>query len=113
MKPEQDNGPIAYLRDLDGTGSLHVCAKDDPGAISVYSADEIERLRNPWQPMNTVPKDGSIVDLFHRDGIRMTDCWWSGDDGWVGGAFALTDDDFIGWMPAPGPPKAPEGEQRA
>jgi hypothetical protein len=29
--------PIAYLRDLDGTGSLHVCAWSDPGAIPVYS----------------------------------------------------------------------------
>lgn len=29
--------PVAYLRDLDGTGSLHVCAKSDPGAIPVYA----------------------------------------------------------------------------
>lgn len=28
--------PVAYLRDLDDTGSLHVCAKGDPGAIPVY-----------------------------------------------------------------------------
>jgi hypothetical protein len=28
--------PVAYLRDLDGTGSLHVCAKGDPDAIPVY-----------------------------------------------------------------------------
>lgn len=30
--------PIAYLRDLDGTGSMHVCAKGDPGAVPVYPA---------------------------------------------------------------------------
>lgn len=30
--------PVAYLRDLDGTGSLHVCAKGDPDAIPVYTA---------------------------------------------------------------------------
>lgn len=30
--------PVAYLRDLDGSGSMHVCAKGDPGAIPVYSA---------------------------------------------------------------------------
>jgi hypothetical protein len=30
--------PVAYLRDLDGTGSMHVCAKGDPGAIPVYGA---------------------------------------------------------------------------
>ncbi len=28
--------PVAYLRDIDGSGSLHVCAKDDPDAIAVY-----------------------------------------------------------------------------
>lgn len=28
--------PIAYLRDIDGTGSLHPCAADDRGAIPVY-----------------------------------------------------------------------------
>jgi hypothetical protein len=36
--------PIAWLRDLDGTGSLHTCANGDPGAIPVYAAREIERL---------------------------------------------------------------------
>lgn len=30
--------PIAWLRDIDGTGSLHVCADGDPGAIPVYAA---------------------------------------------------------------------------
>lgn len=25
--------PTIYLRDIDGTGSMHVCAKDDEGAI--------------------------------------------------------------------------------
>ena len=34
--------PIAYLRDLDGTGSLHPCGPDDPGARPVYSAHTIE-----------------------------------------------------------------------
>jgi hypothetical protein len=28
------------MRDLDGTGSLHVCAEGDPGAIPVYAALE-------------------------------------------------------------------------
>lgn len=28
--------PVAWLRDIDGTGSLHVCAADDKGAIPVY-----------------------------------------------------------------------------
>jgi hypothetical protein len=28
--------PVAYLRDLDGSGSFHPCAKDDPGAFPVF-----------------------------------------------------------------------------
>lgn len=28
--------PAMYARDLDGTGSLHVCAEGDPGAIPLY-----------------------------------------------------------------------------
>lgn len=27
---------IAWVRDVDGTGSLHVCTEGDPGAIAVY-----------------------------------------------------------------------------
>lgn len=30
--------PVMYARDLDGTGSLHACSKDDPGAIAMYTA---------------------------------------------------------------------------
>lgn len=29
--------PIAWLRDIDGTGSLHTCAEGDLGAIPVYT----------------------------------------------------------------------------
>lgn len=31
----QQQEPIAYLRDVDGTGSLHPCAKGDAGAFGV------------------------------------------------------------------------------
>jgi hypothetical protein len=33
----REEEPVAWLRDLDGTGSMHVCAKGDPGAIPVFS----------------------------------------------------------------------------
>lgn len=29
-----------WLRDLDGTGSMHVCAEGDPGAVLYYPADD-------------------------------------------------------------------------
>lgn len=43
--------PVAWLRDLDGSGSLHPASKGDPGAFAVYRtappapAGEVERLR--------------------------------------------------------------------
>jgi hypothetical protein len=35
---------------------------------------------NPWQPIATVPKDGTVVDLWVPGHGRITDEWW--DDGW-------------------------------
>lgn len=35
-----------FLRDLDGTGSLHPCAKGDPGAIEFLPADRIQELES-------------------------------------------------------------------
>lgn len=31
--------PVAYVRDLDGTGSLHICTKGDPGSKGVKYVD--------------------------------------------------------------------------
>lgn len=32
-------GDLVYLRDLDGTGSMHVCAQGDSGAVEYIPAD--------------------------------------------------------------------------
>lgn len=29
--------PVAFMRDADGTGSLHACAEGDPGAFPVFA----------------------------------------------------------------------------
>lgn len=36
---------VAWLRDIDGTGSLHPCAKGDPGAIEFYPQSALDALR--------------------------------------------------------------------
>lgn len=50
---------LVYLRDLDGTGSMHVCSKGDPGAIAyapaalpAVSAPVVVRVKPlAWKPM--------------------------------------------------------------
>lgn len=44
------NSPIAWLRDLDGTGSLHPCAEGDRGAIAVYSEERVTELERALRP---------------------------------------------------------------
>lgn len=33
LGPIQEGQQVVWLRDVDGTGSLHPCAPDDPGAL--------------------------------------------------------------------------------
>lgn len=42
---EVDEKVVAYGRDLDGTGSLHPCAKGDIGAIALCDAATVAELR--------------------------------------------------------------------
>lgn len=34
LEPVGLNGDVVYMRDLDGTGSMHVCAERDAGAVA-------------------------------------------------------------------------------
>lgn len=83
-----------------------------------------------WRPIETAPKDGTLVDLWCVDpagefvpeggGIRLTDCGWddvSGwtrimDDGdedivqdWVDNPLGLPPWKPTHWMPLPEPPE--------
>jgi hypothetical protein len=57
-----------------------------------------------WNSIETAPRDGTPVDLWHKGGFRMIDCWWTDDDCW---SCALNDDDFTHWML----PTSPCGEK--
>jgi hypothetical protein len=90
----------------------------------------IEAMRSEWQPIETAPKDGSVVDLWvpsYRqvndylvEGHRVAACRWN--DGWGDGGFweakfvevdSFTPLDSIDgqqpthWMPLPEPPSIP------
>ena len=79
-------------------------------ALMVEMLAENDRLRNAlaeierfghneghWRDISTAPRDGQIVDLWHKKYGRMTDTWW--DDCWV--VTGTGDEDFSHWMPVP------------
>jgi hypothetical protein len=56
-----------------------------------------------WQPIETAPRDGTPVDLWHRHGFRMTEIWWDAEDEcW---SSVNDDSDFSHWIAIPEPPK--------
>lgn len=64
---------VAYGRYLDGTGSLHPCAKGDSGAIALYDAAtvaelraEVERLREANQLYSFAMNTAGIDELKRR-----------------------------------------------
>ena len=76
-----------------------------------------------WQPIETAPKDGTVVDLWNIKGHRLTDIRWVVEprdgvahpncimDGWKRPSYVpwecLTPDQFTHWMPLPQPPTLP------
>lgn len=79
-----------------------------------------------WQPIETAPKDGTVIDLWHEEFDRQADMYWgkpehccgeygqycdsdwhSEPEGWVCSAVnqAIFADGYTHWMPLPAPPK--------
>lgn len=55
-----------------------------------------------WQPIETAPRDGTPVDLWHKSGGRIPETWWDAEDQcW---SCAMDDTDMTHWMPMPSPP---------
>ncbi len=49
-----------------------------------------------WRPISTVPKDGTVIDLMHKNGGRITDEWWTEDECFT---CLLGTDHFSHWKP--------------
>lgn len=58
--------PIAWLRDLDGTGSLHACAKGGPGAIPVYRKPRSTRISAAQRRVVEAAEYGSAGNGWDR-----------------------------------------------
>ena len=58
-----------------------------------------------WMSIEIAPRDGTPVDLWHRQGFRVTEQWWDKDDQcWV--PEVRDDSDFSHWRPIPPGPTA-------
>jgi hypothetical protein len=60
-----------------------------------------------WQPIETVPKDGTPVDLWSDLHQRhWTDCVWKEEKWWhFGSVYQAYEFEPTYWMHPPGPPK--------
>lgn len=77
--------PIIYARDLDGTGSMHICSKEDPGAMEYLAKEEmiggvdLDSLFYDPQADGQHPDDMRVADWAEnatigdlREWIKMT-----------------------------------------
>lgn len=91
------------------------------GAFLEHGADQRRRDVDRWRPIETAPKDGSLVDLWcRRSGMqtgsygRVPDCWFSIGRWWVNdeahGDSMLRSEvaNATHWAPRPPPPQEAE-----
>lgn len=62
-----------------------------------------DKERLEWKKINTAPRDGTPVDLWHKKGFRVTEVWWIEEDKcWW---YMRSDSEFSHWshiLPPPG-----------
>ena len=66
-----------------------------------------------WQPIETAPRDGTVVDLWSVRGFRYTNAAWDlvgGEETWgwtdsYNHAFIEDAGPFTHWQPLPAPPE--------
>ena len=59
---------LVYLRDIDGTGSLHPCLKGDPGAIAFVPLSDVRAVEDELNDVITIAEN--FTDLATCPGGR-------------------------------------------
>lgn len=94
------------------------CFSEGPEADSVPNAlEKWNRRVSPWQPIETAPKNGQIIDIWcrvpeiHGESYdRIADCWYSAGRWWGydengNDICRLKMNSVTHWMPLPEPPE--------
>ena len=123
QEPEQTWGP--FFDQCEKCVTRTHCAHHDRCLAECVPADlrASTQGQTTWQPIETVPKDGTRIDLWAKSWLpafdrfefrRFADCYWSKGDTMcnVKAAWAGLDREWhpTHWMPLPSPP-TPEGTQ--
>lgn len=89
---------------LRGTGSFTLCSIHAV-ARSIMSAREAKSRRiealeaaqnDDWFPIDSAPKDGTVIDLWHEEFGRQPDCYWGKPHHCCGEAGRYCDSDWHG-----------------
>lgn len=93
--PFFDDRPLLDMNDITQLSTLY--------SNAIARAEKAEEALRGWQPIGTAPKDGTVVDLWHKNGFRITDQWWLDDEEecWT---CLFSDEEFTHWAPIFTPP---------
>lgn len=56
-----------------------------------------------WQPIETAPKDGTLILAINQAGLMDVCHWWE-EIGWINNSFDSPDCELTHWRPLPPPP---------
>lgn len=103
----------ATVLEVSGYGDYkpHYCMCDECG-----NEHEIkpECDKNGWFPIESAPKDGTLIDLWnYKSDERYADCWWEDESRYTTAGFFYAEgevkiSEFSHWHPLPEPPEVAE-----
>lgn len=67
----ETSAEIIYARDLDGTGSMHICSKEDPGAVAFGDLDSHDDKSVAWDMMCKARAEGYDAGLAKAESFAQ------------------------------------------